>query len=321
MDISGFDEALTFQKSADPTELIKAAMEPAEVYVAGRKAVAAYFKVFDSSLPALDELLVTRINALETLRNTKFALVLLCVAAGLYLFLCFSKAMAGALKEVALHLDRMAEGDLRHTPQPWGTDEAADLMRAPARTQVSMRQIVSDVRGASHAIVDASTEIATGSMDLSSRTEQTAPELQLTAASLEQITSTLGHSTANTQRAAALASENALAAERSGRVITDAVSTMTQINAASKRIGDIVGVIDGIAFQTHILALNAALVAQAGQQVQALVGGAVNELDRMTQQNAALVEQTAAASESLEQRAHDLVDVVARFRVEAESAA
>ena len=96
---------------------------------------------------------------------------------------------------------------------------------------------------------------------------------------------------------------------------------MTQINAASKRIGDIVGVIDGIAFQTHILALNAALVAQAGQQVQALVGGAVNELDRMTQQNAALVEQTAAASESLEQRAHDLVDVVARVRVEAEAAA
>lgn len=392
IDLSGFDEALKFQKVADPTEMIKAAFEPAEAYDAGRKAVEGYFKVFDSALPALDALLSAREDQLVATRNTKAVVVALSLLLGTYLFYCFARVMQGGLQEVAHYLDRMADGDLTQAPHPWGRDEAASLMLSLGRMQTAMQQIVVDVRTSSQSIVQASTEIASGSMDLSGRTEQAASELQQTAASLEQVNSTLGHTTSNTQRAAKLAGDNAAAARRGGDVIANAVSTMSEINAASSRIGDIIGVIDGIAFQTNILALNAAVeaarageqgrgfavvasevrslaqrsaaaakeikelindsvskvhsgtgvVERAGQEMTVLVDGAgvistllreisnaageqatgvrqvsdaVSHLDTLTQQNAALVEQTAASSESLKQRADELIQAVSRFRV------
>ena len=387
VNLKGFDEVIKFQKSADPTALIKAAMEPAEVYEAGHKALAAYFTVFDSALPVLDGIIGQRAERLTLARNIKLSLVVGCLLLGAYLFVSFAKVMDGGMREVARHLDTMADGDLTQSPRPWGKDEAAYLMRALARMQESMRQIVNDVRRASDGIVTASSEIATGSMDLSGRTEQTASELEQTAASLEEINATLGNTTSNTHDASGLAAENAQAAERGGAVIGQAMTTMQQISQASVRIGDIIGVIDGIAFQTNILALNAAVeaarageqgrgfavvagevrtlasrsaeaareikrlitdtvekvqqgsqvVAQAGQEMQTLVRGAqsintvlgeirvaadqqasgvrqvgeaVNQLDQMTQQNAALVEQTAAASESLKEQAYE------RFRVD-----
>jgi methyl-accepting chemotaxis protein len=295
---------------------------------------------------------------------------------------------------VARHLDNMTEGDLTDLPRPRGNDEAAQLMASLARMQTSVATIVRDVRGASESIVHASTEVAQGATDLSARTEQAASELQQTAASLEQITGTLANSAAHTQQASGVAQDNAAVAERGGQVIHNAVVTMGEIRAASHRISDIIGTIDGIAFQTNILALNAAVeatrageqgrgfavvasevrslaqrsavaakeikslitdtvervqagtgvVEAAGREINALVGGAhtingllgnitvaaeaqsngiklvggaVNGLDQMTQQNSALVEQTAAASESLQQQASDLVQMVARFRIPA----
>ena len=395
VDMKGFDVALKFLKGSDPSDMIKGALEPAEVYAAGRKAVDAYFTVFDHALPALDALLEDRLARLQFQRNSKAVVVVVCLLLAAYLFYCFSRVMSGGLQEVARHLDNMADGDLTQVPRPWGQDEAAKLMDSMARMQEATAGIVRDVRNASEAIVHASTEIAHGSMDLSSRTEQTASELEQTAASLEQITATLGHSADHTRRAAALAQENAHVAERGGQVINNAVVTMGEIRTASHRISDIIATIDGIAFQTNILALNAAVeaarageqgrgfavvasevrslaqrsalaakeikslitdtvdrvetgtgvVESAGREIGALVGGArtingllgditvaaneqsngvklvgsaVNGLDRMTQQNAALVEQTAAASESLKQQAQDLVQVVARFRIDAD---
>jgi methyl-accepting chemotaxis protein len=394
IDLKGFDEAAKFLKGSDTADMIKAALEPAEVYAAGRKAMAAYFTVFNQVLPVLDGLLQARSAQLQFERNAKAAAVALCLLLGAYLFYCFSRVMAGGLQEVARHLDNMSEGDLAQAPRPWGNDEAAQLMVSLGRMQASVAMIVRDVRSASESIVLASTEVAQGSMDLSSRTEQAASELQQTAASLEQITGTLASSASHTQQAAGVAQDNASVAARGGQVIENAVATMGEIRAASARISDIIATIDGIAFQTNILALNAAVeaarageqgrgfavvasevrslaqrsavaakeikslinntvervqtgtgvVESAGREINALVGGAhtinsllgsitvaaeeqssgvklvgdaVNGLDRMTQQNAALVEQTAAASESLKQQANDLLQVVARFRIPA----
>jgi methyl-accepting chemotaxis protein len=313
LDLSGFDAALKFQKSADVTELIKAAVEPKEVYGQGKVALRAYFSVFDKALPVLDGLIESRVDSLEVARNLKSLVVAMSLLAGAYLFYCFARVMDGGLQEVARHLDNMADGDLSAAPRPWGNDEAANLMASLARTQQAMRKIVLDVRGESESIVRASREIAAGSMDLSQRTEQTAAELQQTAASLEQINSTLGNTSANTREAARLASSNQGDAETGGGVIAKAIGTMSDIQAASSRIGDIIGVIDGIAFQTNILALNAAVeAARAGEQGRgfAVVASEVRSL----------AQRSASAAREIKVLIHDTVEKVESGTTVVESA-
>jgi len=311
-----------------------------------------------------------------------------------YLFLSFYRVMDGGLKETRRHLRAMTDGDLTTSPAPWGNDEAAQLMFELRAMQHSLRKIVTSVRGSSELIVHASSEIASASTDLSGRTEQTAANLEQSASSLEEITSTVKHTADNVRQAAALAADNSQAAVRGSAVIAEVVSTMDDINSSSKKIGNIIGVIDGIAFQTNILALNAAVEAarageqgrgfavvatevrslaqrsaQAAKEIKSLisssvekvesgskvvkdaggtmqelvanarrmndllaeistaaseqssgvsqVGSAVNELDRMTQQNAALVEETAAAASALKDQAIGLANEVDRFKLPA----
>jgi methyl-accepting chemotaxis protein len=287
----------------------------------------------------------------------------------------------------------IAEGDLSQSIDAQGRDELADLLRSLAQMQDSLRSLVGQVRSSSDSIGTASTEIATGNQDLSARTEQTASNLQQTASSMEQLTGTVKQSADSARQANQLASSAAEVAARGGVVVSQVVATMEDINASSKKIADIIGVIDGIAFQTNILALNAAveaarageqgrgfavvasevrslaqrsaqaakeikgligasvekveggsrLVADAGQTMKEIVGsvqrvsdiigeitaaaseqsegigqvnGAVTQLDQMTQQNAALVEESAAAAESLKEQAVRLAQVVATFRLE-----
>jgi len=262
---------------------------------------------------------------------------------------------------------------------------------------VDMRQrlqvLVGDVRRSTESITTASTEIAAGSQDLSTRTEQAASSLQQTASSMEQLTGTVRQSADSAREANRLATSAATVAERGGQVVSEVVTTMNAISKSSKKIADIIGVIDGIAFQTNVLALNAAVeAARAGEQgrgfavvasevrslaqrsasaakeIKALidtsvdnvesgskrvadagatmseivtsvrrvgeivgeitasaaqqsdgigqVNGAVTQLDQMTQQNAALVEQSAAAAESLKQQAGQLARMVATFKLE-----
>jgi methyl-accepting chemotaxis protein len=311
-----------------------------------------------------------------------------------YLFLSFYRVMDGGLKETRRHLRAMTEGDLTTSPSPWGNDEAAQLMLELRNMQESLRNMVLRVRHSSDEIVHSSSEIATGSMDLSARTEQAAANLEESAASMEEISSTVKHSAENTAEASRVASHNAGVASEGGRVMRDVVATMESIRGSSARIGEIIGTIDGIAFQTNILALNAAVeAARAGEQgrgfavvasevrtlaqrsaeaareIKALIGrsveqveagtgivhkagatmeeivtasqrvnellgevangareqslgigqigAAVQELDRMTQQNATLVEQTAAASGAMKSQAEALAAQVARFRLPA----
>ena len=254
-----------------------------------------------------------------------------------------------------------------------------------------MQTVVASVQNSSTQIEAASREIALGNHDLSARTEQAASNLQETAASMEQVNSTARQSAESARQASQMAVANAEVAARGGHVVSQVVSTMDEINHSSKKISDIIGVIDGIAFQTNILALNAAveaarageqgrgfavvagevrnlaqrsaeaakeikaligtsvdrveagsrLVAQAGETIGEVVNNAqrvadmigeitaasgeqsagmvqvntaVNQLDQMTQQNAALVEESSAAAESLKDQAVQLAQAILIFK-------
>jgi methyl-accepting chemotaxis protein len=153
------------------------------------------------------------------------------------------------------------------SPRPWGKDEASDLMMTLVKMQDSLRAIVSRVRGSSESMVNASTEIASASNDLSTRTEEMAGNLERSAASMKHVSVAVSQTADNSREAATVAANNAKVAERGGAVIARVVTTMQEIQTSSKRIGDIIGTIDGIAFQTNILALNAAVeAARAGEQ-------------------------------------------------------
>jgi methyl-accepting chemotaxis protein len=286
----------------------------------------------------------------------------------------------------------ITEGDLTQRIRARGKDELTRLTQALGGMQDSLSRIVGEVRSTSDSISTASAEIASGNQDLSTRTEQTAGSLQQTASSLEQINGTVRQSADAASQASQMAATNAEVAERGGRVVGQVVTTMEEINHSSRKIADIIGVIDGIAFQTNILALNAAveaarageqgrgfavvaaevrslaqrsaeaakeikgligasvdrveagtrLVAEAGSTIGEIVANAdkvaafisdittaaneqsqgigqvntaVSKLDQMTQQNAALVEESAAAAESLKDQAVKLASVVATFRL------
>ena len=301
------------------------------------------------------------------------------------------RSIQAPLREAVRVASHIAQGDLSVRMDTSRTDEFGELMQALNGMVGSLGTLVHDVRQSTDAIYTASTEIAAGNHDLSSRTEQTASSLQETASSMEQLTSTVAQSAQAASQANQLATTASDAAQRGGQVVHQVVATMEEIATASHKINDIIGVIDGIAFQTNILALNAAveaarageqgrgfavvasevrslaqrsanaareikgliaasgqrvdsgaqLVGEAGQAMNEIVAAiqrvtdmmgdisastseqsdgihqvslAVSHLDQMTQQNAALVEQSAAASQSMRDQAQRLSGAVNVFR-------
>ncbi|QPC30805.1 MCP four helix bundle domain-containing protein [Caldimonas thermodepolymerans] len=303
------------------------------------------------------------------------------------------RSIAGSVLRARDLAARIAQGDLSQDIVAAQRDEIGQLVASMAAMQQSLRTLVGQVRDATGNITSASTEIATGNQDLSSRTEQTASSLQQTAASMEQLTSAVKQSADAARQANQLAASASEVAAKGGAVAAEVVTTMDEINAASRKIADIIGVIDGIAFQTNILALNAAVEAarageqgrgfavvagevrnlaqrsaQAAKEIKTLIGAsvekvesgsklvqsagqtmneivasvqrvtdiigeisaaaaeqsagigqvnvAVTQLDEMTQQNAALVEESAAAAESLKQQAQRLAELVGTFRLD-----
>jgi methyl-accepting chemotaxis protein len=286
----------------------------------------------------------------------------------------------------------IAQGHLNNTVDVQGSDEATALLRALDDMQRSLRGIVSNVRVSADSISFASSDIATGNTELSSRTESTASSLQQTSVSMDGLTGTVKNSAAAALQANELAQGAASAAHRGSSIVFEVVSNMGEIDGTSKRINDIIGVIDGIAFQTNILALNAAveaarageqgrgfavvagevrslaqrsataareikqfiqasvetvesgtrLVHDAGSAMQEIIASvqkvsdiigeiasasneqsngigqinqAVTDLDHMTQQNAALVQQSAAAAASLKEQSHKLTQAMAVFDI------
>ncbi|TAK94377.1 MAG: HAMP domain-containing protein [Aquabacterium sp.] len=315
------------------------------------------------------------------------------LVAGITAAQLISRSITQPLDQAVTLAQRVAAGDLSTNINVQGHDELARLLQALQSMNGSLVQIVSDVRSGSSSISTATSEIATGNMDLSQRTEEQASSLQEIAASLEQLTATVQQNLESGRYANQIAGSAADVALKGGDVVAQVVQTMDAINESSRKIADIIGIIDGIAFQTNILALNAAVeAARAGEQgrgfavvaseVRSLAGRsasaakeikdlinhsvgnvsqgcklveqagstmdeivvsvrrvadimgdltsaakeqsagisqisqAMGQMDQVTQGNAALVEQAAAAAQSLEHQARSLVASVDVFKLD-----
>ncbi len=316
----------------------------------------------------------------------------LALLAGAWSAWLLSRSVTIPLQQAVRSASGIADGDLTQAIQVQGRDEMATLLAALKNMQGKLADVVAGVRTNAESVASASAQIAQGNSDLSSRTESQASALEETAASMEQLGSTVRQNASNAHQANQLALEASTVAAQGGDVVSQVVNTMQGINDSSRKIADIIGVIDGIAFQTNILALNAAVeAARAGEQgrgfavvasevrnlaqrsaeaakeikqlisasvqqveqgthlvdqagttmsevVRAIrrvtdimgeisaasteqsqgvaqVGEAVMQMDQATQQNAALVEESAAAAGSLNGQAMQLVNAVAVFRL------
>ena len=314
----------------------------------------------------------------------------LAMAAGCYFVL--SRAISRPLEEMLVHFREIAAGNLTTDVRIHSRDEMGVLMEGLQQMQAKLKETVVTVRRGSESIASATQQIAAGNTNLSQRTEEQASSLEETASSMEELTSIVKQNADNARQASTLAVTASEIAVQGGAVVQDVVTTMGEINESSRKITDIIAVIEGIAFQTNILALNAAveaarageqgrgfavvagevrtlaqrsagaakeiksliedsatrvesgsnLVARAGKTMEEIVvavkrvtdimgeisagsaeqssgieqiNEAVTQMDDVTQQNAALVEEAAAAAQALEEQANELRRAVAVFQV------
>jgi methyl-accepting chemotaxis protein len=331
-------------------------------------------------------------SALTWAVTLNWSVLIVGIVVGIAIALRISHGIVKPLAHAAEVTERIASGDLSAPVEIGGKDEVGVMLNSLGLMQTNLARLVANVRQGSEGVATASAEIAHGNNDLSARTEQQASALEQTAASMESLGDTVKQNAASAQQANQLARNASTVAIQGGDVVGQVVQTMKGINESSRKISDIIGVIDGIAFQTNILALNAAVeAARAGEQGRgfavvasevrslagrsaeaakeiksligasvervemgtalvdkagvtmtevvgsirrvtdimaeisaasneqasgvAQVGEAVRHMDNATQQNAALVEQMAAAASSLKGQAQDLVQVVAVFKL------
>jgi methyl-accepting chemotaxis protein len=230
-------------------------------------------------------------------------IVALAFAASLGIALFMSARIVRPLNNAIGIAGRIAAGDLTTEITLKGSDETAKLLGALRDMNASLKRIVGEVRTSTDMVATASREIAQGNSDLSSRTEQQASALEETSASMQQMAATVGQNAQNAKVANELAAEASTVAGKGGNVVREAVGTMNGITESSKKIADIIGVIDGIAFQTNILALNAAVeAARAGEQGRgfAVVASEVRSL----------AQRSAAAAKEIKQLITDSVSKV-----------
>lgn len=316
---------------------------------------------------------------------------------GLAFAFLIAHSITGPINRAVGAARTVAAGDLTSVVEVASADEAGQLLHALNDMSASLLGVVSEVRNGTDTVAAASAQIAAGTRDLSSRTEEQASSLEETAASMEELTSTVKQNADSARQANALAASASDVALRGGDIVGEVVKTMDAINESARTIADIIGVIDGIAFQTNILALNAAVeAARAGEdgrgfavvaaevralaqrsagaakEIKTLIGDSVErvdagcrlveqagstmddivvsvrrvteimaeitaasdqqtagigqisqaiiQMDQVTQQNAALVEQSTAAAASLEEKAHSLARAVAVFKISADDA-
>jgi aerotaxis receptor len=310
---------------------------------------------------------------------------------GLFVWM-LNRCVVAPLLQTRIDIERMSSGDLSGDIEPKGMTEVSSMLDALRVQQINIKLLIGQIKEVTDGVNAGASEIASGNADLSARTESQASSLEETASSMEEMTSTVKQNADNARQANQLVGATAEVAVKGGQVVGQVVTTMASIKDSSRKIADIIGVIDGIAFQTNILALNAAVeAARAGEQgrgfavvasevrnlaqrsasaakeIKSLIedsvgkvdaGGklvdetgvamdeivssvkrvtsimgeiatasqeqssgieqinqAVGQMDEITQQNAAVVEEAAAASESLQEQAMKLSQLVASFRL------
>ncbi|MCZ8076314.1 MAG: methyl-accepting chemotaxis protein [Paucibacter sp.] len=410
-DLFSADGKARFAKLAEPmARFWTVGLANLDLIKAGQKDEAFAYLV-DHTIPARNEVLAILadtvhfqestlkrdIESMQDETRSTWHLVVGLALLSLLTLLVFSVHVARLLKrrvQLARQLtERVRDGDLAHPEADRERDEFSPLLAALDEMRQALTQLVGGVRGNAERVSGASSEIAQGNLDLSSRTEEQASALQQTAATMDVLSHTVRHNADNAQQAKQLSVNASMVAVQGGEVVGQVVSTMKDINESSRKISDIIAVIDGIAFQTNILALNAAveaarageqgrgfavvasevralaqrsagaakeiktlisasveqveqgsdLVDQAGQTMGEIVGAikrvadivgeisaasqeqsrgvaqvneAITQMDKTTQQNAALVEQSAAAAESLEGQANELVQAMAVFKLQ-----
>lgn len=220
---------------------------------------------------------------------------------------------------ISSHFDSIAKGDLARPVAVYGKNEISAIFASLKAMQGSLRETVSEVRQGSYAMHTGISEIAEGNNDLSSRTEQQAASLAQTAASMEQLTATVGQNADNARQASGLAKSAAQTAKKGGEQASRVANTMNEIATSSQKIGDIISVIDGIAFQTNILVLNAAVeAARAGEQGRgfAVVAGEVRNLASRSANAAKEIKGLIEESVSRVQQGSELVDTAAKTMTE-----
>ena len=371
---------------------------PADYFSAMTKTIDVQFGLIAVAFEALRKQLDDTAAAAQRELLWGSATVALMTALAVWIMVLITRTTTSSVN-VALKLARaVAAGDLSQRIEARGNDEMGHLLGALAEMQASLAKVVTTVRQGSEGVATASAEIAQGNNDMSARTESQASALEQTAASMEELSGTVRQNADSARAANQLAVSASSVAVRGGEVVAQVVDTMRGISVSSRKISDIIQVIDGIAFQTNILALNAAVeAARAGEQgrgfavvasevrslagrsadaakeikmlinasvervehgtalvdqagatmtevvtsirrvtdimgeisaasnEQALgvaqVGEAVKQMDEVTQQNAALVEEMAAAASSLKNQSSDLVDAVSVFKLDADGTA
>ena len=343
---------------------------------------------------ATDDLVAQAAVAHGVSRTVTIVMLAIALALALGCWIFINRTVLRPLHEAGSHFDKISAGDFTARIEVRSTNEIGHLFAAIKRMQEGLTRTVTSVRRGVDEINVGSREIASGNSDLSRRTEQQAANLEETAASMEELTSTVRQNAEHARQANQLAASASDVAERGGSAVSEVVSTMQEISASSRKIAEIISVIDGIAFQTNILALNAAVeaarageqgrgfavvasevrtlaqrsaaaakeikgliddsvtkvgagsqqVERAGATMQEIVASvkrvtdimgeisaaseeqssgidqvnrAVSQMDEVTQQNAALVEQAAAAAGSLQEQAQRLSEAVAVFKINA----
>ncbi|MET3444663.1 methyl-accepting chemotaxis protein [Variovorax paradoxus] len=216
---------------------------------------------------AIDDMSHAIDDANERSFNLRIVLTALTLLLGAACAFLIARSVTRPLGRAVKVAETVASGDLSSAIETGSRDETGQLMNALKHMNESLAKVVGEVRTGTDAIATASGQIAAGNQDLSSRTEEQASSLEQTAASMEELTSTVKQNADNARQANQLALSASEVAVKGGGVVSQVVDTMASINASSKKIVDIIGVIDGIAFQTNILALNAAVeAARAGEQ-------------------------------------------------------